>query len=317
MRRMDGDLLIIGAGGKMGPSLARRARRAAQQAGTPHRIIGVSRFSTPGLARALEGEGIEIIHADLLQPRALDILPDAPNVIFMAARKFGTLGQEGLTWAMNSYLPARIAERFANSRIVSFSSGNVYPLSPVAGGGSTENDPMSPVGEYAQSALARERMFQYFSSTNGTLVTILRLNYAVELRYGILLEVGTKVFKDQAIDVTMGVVNVIWQGEANSVCLRSLESAQSPPTVLNLTGPESVSVRWLAGEFGRRFGKHPVITGTEASTALLNNAARCYGNFGYPRVTLTQMIDWVAGWIAAGGKTHGKPTHFEQREGKF
>ncbi len=317
LRSLDGDLLILGAGGKMGPSLARLARRAATRAGAGARVTAVARFSNPDLAAALRTDGIETIAADLLAPGALDRLPDCGNVIFMAARKFGTGGQESLTWAMNTYLPGRVAERFARSRIVAFSTGNVYPLTPVARGGSVETDAVGPVGEYAQSALGRERMFEHFSVANGTKVALLRLNYAIDLRYGILLDIGTKVFARQPVDVTMPAVNVIWQGDANSVCLRAFALANSPPFVLNVTGPETVSVRLLAHEFARRFELDPAIAGTEQPTALLNNAALCRQLFGSPSISLARMIDWVAEWIASGGPTLGKPTHFEQREGRF
>lgn len=317
LRSLDADLLILGAGGKMGPSLARLARRAGVEAGVRARVIAVARFSNPSLAEALQSDGIETITADLLAPGALDSLPGCPNVIFMAARKFGTGGQEGLTWAMNAYLPGRVAERFARSRIVAFSSGNVYPLTPVALGGSVETDPVAPVGEYAQSALGRERMFEHFSAANGTKIALLRLNYAIDLRYGILLDIGEKVFARRPVDVSMPAVNVIWQGDANSICLRAFALASSPPFVLNVTGPETVSVRRLACEFALRFQVDPVIEGSEQTTALLNNAALCHKLFGYPSVSLGRMIDWAAEWIARGGSTLGKPTHFEQREGRF
>ncbi|MCU1262809.1 MAG: epimerase [Bryobacterales bacterium] len=317
MRDLDGDLLILGAGGKMGPSLARRARRAVEAGGLRKRVIAIARFSNSGLREQLEGNGIEAIAGDLLEPGVLDALPDCPNVIFMAARKFGTSGQEGLTWAMNTYLPGRVAERFRRSRIVAFSTGNVYPLSPVAGGGSVETDPVAPIGEYAQSALGRERMFEHFSEAHGTPVTLLRLNYAIDLRYGILLDIAQKVRERRPVDVTMPAVNVIWQGDANSICLRAFVLAASPATKLNVTGPETVSVRWLAGEFAKRFGTEVVIEGMEADTALLSNAALCRRHFGYPSVSLDRMIDWVGAWVEAGGPTLGKPTKFEQREGRF
>lgn len=307
------DLLILGVGGKMGPSLARRARRANPNL----RIMAVSRFSEPGLSSALQRDGIETIAADLMSPAGLARLPDAENVIFMAGRKFGSTGSEWLTWAMNVYLPGMVAERFRNSRIVAFSSGNVYPLMPVSQGGASETTPPSPVGEYAQSVLGRERMFQHFSALHQTPVTLLRLNYAIDLRYGVLLDVGQKVFDRRPVDLRMGHANVIWQGDANSVCLRSFEHCQSPPFVLNLTGPETVSVRWLARRFGEHFGIEPACEGEEGPTALLNNAALCQRLFGYPSVSLEQMIEWVAHWIGMGGTTLNKPTHFETRDGKF
>jgi nucleoside-diphosphate-sugar epimerase len=317
MASLDGDLLILGAGGKMGPTLAMRARRAADQAGVPRRIMAVARFTNRALIERLRAAGVETIAANLVEPGTLAQLPDAPNVVFMAAMKFGTTGAEHLTWALNTYLPGLVAERYHASAIVAFSTGNVYPLVPVVSGGATEHTPPSPVGEYAQSALGRERMFEYASRIYGTRVALLRLNYANELRYGVLLDIGSKVFERRPVDLRMGLVNVIWQGDANSVCLRSFAHAQSPPFVLNLTGPETVSVRYIANEFGRRFGIDPILEGSEADSALLSNAARCTELFGYPRVALGQMIDWIAAWIGAGGPTHGKPTHFETRDGKF
>ena len=317
MREMDGDLIILGVGGKMGPSLALRARRAAEAAGVERRIIGVSRFSSPELREQLDSSGVETLAADLLEQEELARLPDVPNVIFLAARKFGTSDQEHLTWAMNTYLPGRVAERYYASRIVSFSSGNVYPMLPVPRGGATEHTPTHPDGEYAMSVLGRERMFQHFSERYGTPVTLLRLNYAVELRYGVLFDIGRKVFERHPINLSMGCVNVIWQGDANSVCLRSFALCSSPPAILNLTGPETLSVRQLARQFGEAFGIEPIFEGVEAETALLSNASRCHHMFGYPSVTLGEMTGWVAKWIAMGGAHLGKPTHFETRDGRF
>jgi len=317
MAELEGDLLILGVAGKMGPSLAKRAVRAAKRASLKKRIIGVARFSDPDIRQELETAGIETISADLLESGSVAKLPDAQNVLYMAARKFGSTGAEYLTWAMNTLLPALVAERFAGSRIVAFSTGNVYPLVPVTQSGATEATPVEPVGEYAQSALGRERMFEYFSRKNGTPVMLLRLNYAIDLRYGVLLDIGQKVFERHPIDLSMGHVNVIWQGDANSVALRSFKLCQSPPAVLNITGPETVSVRWLARRFGERFGIEPTLQGTEAATALLSNAGRCHTLFGYPSVTVEQMIDWVADWIGMGGNTLSKPTHFETRDGRF
>ncbi len=314
MAAMDGDLLILGVAGKMGPTLAMRARRAAPPS---KRIIGVSRFSNPGSRGALEAAGVETIAADLLDDGALASLPDVPNVLLMTGRKFGSTGDESLTWAMNSLMPAQAAERFRNSRIVAFSSGNIYPFTPVTSGGATETCGLSPIGEYAQSVLARERLLQYCSKRNGTPMTILRLNYAIDMRYGVLLDIGTKVFNREEIDLTMGNANVIWQGDANSIALRSFAHASVPPLILNLTGPETISVRDVAQRFGRHFGVEPTFTGAEAPLALLNNAAKCHRLFGYPSVTPDEMIEWTARWIGMGGATLGKPTHFETRDGKF
>jgi nucleoside-diphosphate-sugar epimerase len=317
MAALEGDILILGVAGKMGPSLARRARRACELAGVKKRITGVARFSTPGTRDYLESNGVETIQADLLDPEALAALPDTQNVIFMTGRKFGSTGSEHLTWAMNVFQPGMAADRFRRSRIVAFSSGNVYPLVPVLQGGATESTTPAPVGEYALSALGRERMLEYFSSRHGTLITILRLNYAIDLRYGVLLDIGKKVFERTPINLSMGHANVIWQGDANSICLRSFALCQSPPAIMNLTGPETVSIRWLAHRFGARFGIDPILEGTESDTALLNNAARCHRLFGYPSVTVEQMIEMVADWIGMGGATLNKPTHFETRDGKF
>lgn len=314
---LEGPLLILGAAGKMGPSLARRARRALDAAGSKIAVIAVSRFSDPASRALLESWGIQTIASELLAHGALDALPDAPNVVFMAARKFGSTGNPGLTWAINTFLPGLVARRYANSRIAVFSSGNVYPLVPVDSGGATEQTPPDPVGEYAQSVLGRERMFEHGSLEHGTPVTLLRLNYAVEPRYGVLVDIGRKVFEGRPVDVSMGHVNVIWQGDANSITLRSLLRASSPPFILNLTGPGTFRVRDIAAEFGRRFAKDPILTGTEQPTALLNNAALCRQLYGPPSMSLSDLIDLVANWIQHGGRSLNKPTHFEQREGKF
>jgi nucleoside-diphosphate-sugar epimerase len=301
---LEGDLLILGAAGKMGPSLVRRAKRAAPG----KRVYAVARSAIPK---------IETLSADLLDRAQLANLPDAPNVIFMAGRKFGSTGNEPLTWATNALLPALVAERFAHSRIVAFSTGNVYPFVAVTSGGATEETATAPVGEYAQSTLARERMFEYFSARNGTPVTILRLNYAIDLRYGVLLDIGRKVFERRPIDLTMGYVNVIWQGDANSACLRSLALCESPPRIFNLTGPETLSVRSIAQEFGEHFGREPVFEGVEAETALLSNASKLHALLGPPAVSVAAMIGMVAHWIERARPSLDKPTHFETRSGRF
>jgi nucleoside-diphosphate-sugar epimerase len=315
-----GDIVILGAGGKMGPSLARLARRAADEADgsrAGRRVIAISRFSTPGLPRQLHEAGVETLACDLLDPQAVQELPNAPNVIFMAGRKFGSTGGESLTWAMNTYVPALVAGRYRDARIVVFSSGNVYPLVPVLSGGADEWTPPAPVGEYAQSVLGRERVFEYFSRQYGTPAVLLRLNYAIDLRYGVLLDVAQQVQAGQPVDLTMGHANVIWQGDANAVAIRSLRIATSPPVPLNVTGPEVVSIRWLAQRFGALLGVEPRFCGGEAPTALLSNAARCHQLFGYPSVSLAQMVEWVAHWLRIGGPTLDRPTHFQEREGRF
>lgn len=317
LSKLDGDLIFLGVGGKMGPTMAKMAKRALDAAGVKKRIIGVSRFSSGDLEKELNDAGIETIAADLLNEDELFALPDVKNVIYLAGLKFGTTGQEYRSWAMNTYLPGRVATKFKDSRIVAFSTGNVYPLTPVKWGGATEDSPTGPIGEYAQSCLGRERIFEYFSRLNGTPVLIFRLNYAIDMRYGVLHEVAQAVWDGQPIDLSMGHVNVIWQGDANEIALRCLQHCSSPPTVLNVTGPETISIRKLAMRFGRIFGKEPVFVNEEGDTALLSDAAKMNRLFGYPRVSLDQMIDWTAEWVRLGNPTHGKPTHFQEREGKF
>jgi hypothetical protein len=315
---LDGDLLILGASGKMGPSLARLARRAIDQAGVKKRVIAVARFTNDRLLSEFAAQGIEAIASDLLDRGSLDQLPDIENVIFMAARKFGTSGEEHLTWAMNTYLPGLVAERYRDSRIVTFSTGNVYPLRQLVDGGAVETTAVAPVGEYAQSALGRERMFEYGSMRWHTPVVILRLNYAVELRYGVLVDIGLSVFERRPIDLGMPRVNVIWQRDANSWCLRSFAHCQSPPLVLNITGPETLSVRELALEFGQHFGVEPTfVSSREGHTALLSDARKARGLFGSPTVQPKEMIEWIANWIRDGGSMLNKPTHFQTRDGKF
>jgi len=291
------ELLVIGAGGKMGPSLVERARLAAPHA----KIVAVARSGSD-------------ISADLLDRKQVDALPDSKNVIFLAGRKFGSTGNEGLTWATNALLPALIAERYKDARIVALSSGNVYPLTR---DGATEETLPDPAGEYAQSVLARERIFEYFSERNGTRVALLRLNYAIDVRYGVLLDIGQRVFAGQPVSVVMGAVNVIWQDDANSVVLRSLKLAASPPFVLNVTGPGVLRVREIAARFGKIFGIEPVLEGKEADTALLNDASLCHRLMGSPEVSVEEMMEKVAEWIRAGNPTLGRPTHFEVRDGKY
>lgn len=314
---MAGNVMVLGVGGKMGPTLAKLAKRAVAESGTDKRVIGVSRFLVPGLQADLNQAGVETIPCDLLNESVLQQLPDVPNVVFMAGRKFAATGNEPLTWAMNTYLPGRIAEKYRDSRIVVFSTGNVYPLTPVAHGGAVETDAVAPIGEYAQSCLGRERMFEHFSQRFGTRVALIRLNYAIDLRYGILLDIAEKVYSGRPVYLTMGNVNIIWQRDANAVILRAFTHCQSPPICLNLTGPETVSIRRLATQFGEIFDKKPVLEGEEVKTALLNNASRCHQIFGYPRISLEQMVYWVAHWVKIGGPTLRKPTKFEVRNGKF
>jgi dTDP-4-dehydrorhamnose reductase len=315
--KIDGDILILGVGGKMGPSLARLAKQSIDLAATNKKIIGVSRFSEPGLQEELERFGIETYAADLLNEDQLQSLPDARNVIFLAGTKFGTTGMESYTWAMNTYLPGRVAEKYKNSRIVVFSTGNVYPLTPVLSGGATEKQPTDPLGEYAQSCLGRERIFQYFSAKNNTALFIYRLNYANDLSYGVLLDIAKAVKEQKPIDLRMGHVNIIWQGDANEMALRALLHCSVPSLIVNIAGSETVSIRRMAEEFGRKFGQQPTFLHEEQNTALLSNASEAYRLFGYPKVLLNQMMDLLVEWINQDGKILNKPTHFQERQGQF
>jgi nucleoside-diphosphate-sugar epimerase len=317
MRRLEGDVIVLGVAGKMGPGLARMARRATDLAGVERRVIGVARFSAGSVESELRRHGVETIRCDLLDEDAVRRLPDAPNVLYLAGMKFGATGQEPLTWAMNTHLPAIACRKFARSRIVAFSTGNVYGLTPATAGGSVETDPPAPVGEYAMSCLGRERMFEHFSRTLGARVALLRLNYACDLRYGVLVDLAQKILAGAPVDLGMGWFNTIWQGAANAMTLRCLEHVASPPLVLNLTGPEVLSVGETCETLGRRLGRQPAFVGTESPTALLSNAHRALGLFGQPRVSANQLIAWVAAWLARGGQTLNKPTHFEARHGRF
>ncbi|MDR6786315.1 uncharacterized protein YbjT (DUF2867 family) [Pedobacter africanus] len=315
--RIKGDILLLGVGGKMGPSMARAARQAIDIAGSGQRVIGVSRFSDAASRSALEAVGVETIAADLLNDAALNALPDAPNVIYLAGHKFGTTGKEAFTWAMNAYLPGRVAEKYRNSNIVAFSSGNVLPFVPVTSGGVSEESSPEPIGEYAQSCLGRERIFEYFSQKNNTPMLIYRLNYAVDFRYGVLVELAKSVLSGKEIDLRTENVNVIWQGDANEIAIRSLLHCASPAKILNVTGPEILSTRWAANQFGLIFGKEPKFVNESAGTALLNNASECHRIFGYPKVTIREIIELTATWMQQGGEALNKPTHFQERTGKF
>jgi nucleoside-diphosphate-sugar epimerase len=314
LARTVGDILVLGVGGKMGPTLARLAKRAAPA----KRVMGVARFSEPGVREALVKAGVEPISADLLDRTALEKLPKAANVIFMAGRKFGATGDVPLTWAMNVQVPAMVAEVFKASRIVAFSTGCVYPFVPVASGGANEDvPPVPPPGDYATSCAGRERMFEYFSARHGTPGRLFRLNYAIDMRYGVLHDVGRKVRDGESIDLGMGHVNVIWQGDANTVALRCLAHATTPTTPINVTGPETIEIRWLAAEFGKLLGKPPKLTGQEAPTGWLNDSRRMVKEFGPPSVPLSKMIEWTADWLARDMTTLNKPTHYEVRDGKY
>lgn len=317
VQQIEGDFIILGIGGKMGPTLAYLLKNAIDAAGTKQKVIGVSRFSNGTLEQQLNEKGIETIACDLLNDEEMKKLPFVPNVIFMAGNKFGTHGNEHFTWAMNSYLPGRVAEHFKDSRIVVFSTGNVYPLTELKMGGCDEEALPNPVGEYGQSSLGRERIFTYFSHLHKTKMVIFRLNYAIDLRYGVLVEIARSVYKEEPVDVTMGHANVIWQGSANEYAIRALLHAAIPPNIFNATGPETLSVRWLAQEFGKCFGKEAKIVGEEANTALLSNSSRAHQMFGYPSVSVREMIDLIANWIQNDGELLNKPTHFQERKGQF
>ncbi|HEX7052311.1 MAG TPA: NAD(P)-dependent oxidoreductase [Burkholderiales bacterium] len=314
LARVDGDIMVLGVGGKMGPTLARMAKRAAPG----KRVIGVARFSERGLQEKLRAHGIECIACDLLDRAALERLPRVKNIVFMAGHKFGAAGNPSFTWAMNTGVPLMVAETFRESRIVAFSTICVYPYADVRGPGADESTPAEPpAGDYANSCVGREQMFLYGSQKWGTPGRLVRLSYAIDMRYGVLYDVAAAVHEGRPLDVTMGYVNVIWQGDANEQALRLLAHCTSPTTPINITGPQKTSVRWLAGQFGERFGKAPRLTGSEAATAWIVDTTQAQRLLGPPRVPLEKMIDWVADWVARGGPTLGKDTHFGTRDGKY
>ena len=314
LERAPGDLLVLGVGGKMGPTLARMARRAAPA----RRVIGVARFSEPGLRPKLEGWGIECVACDLLDRAALERLPRCENVVFMAGHKFGAAGNASFTWAMNVGVPFMAAEAFRESRIVVFSTACVYPYVGVDSGGASESTPTTPpAGDYANSCVGRERAFEYGSHRWGTRARLVRLEYAIDMRYGVLYDVASKVFSGATVDVTMGHVNVIWQGDANEQALRLLAHCTAPASPLNVSGPQTVSVRWLASEFGKRFERAPLVSGQESPTAWLVDTQAAQRLLGAPRIALAKMIDWSADWVERGMPSLGKPTHFEARDGKY
>lgn len=301
----------------MGPTLARLAKRASDAAGRSRRVIGVSRFSSPRARQSLEEAGVETISCDLLDADAVARLPEVPNVIFMTGYKFGLAQNPAMAWAMNCYAPALVARRYRESRIVAFSTGNVYGLVPVTSGGSVETDEPRPDGEYAMTALGRERMFQHFALAQGTRTALLRLNYATELRYGVLVDMALDVWHERPIHLSMSYVNVIWLADANALTLAAFSQVASPARIINLAGGEILRVREVCERFGEYFGKQPIFVGQESDRALLNHGIGGHQLLGAPRVSADQMIRWTAAWVARGGENLGKPTHFQVRDGKF
>ena len=317
LRQIRGDVIILGAGGKMGPSLTTMIRRAASSIGDARRVIAVSRFSSASAARHLELAGVEIARADLSERDEVARLPDAPNVIYMAGQKFGTRDLPSRTWAVNTLVPAMVAERYASSRIVAFSTGNVYAMSPVGSSGSRESDALTPLGEYANSCVGRERVLEHVSRTRGAPMSIIRLNYAVDLRYGVLVDIAHRILTGEPVRLEMGFVNVIWQGDANAQAICSLAHAASPPFVVNVTGPECLSVREVATQLGALLGRLPVLEGTPARDALLSDTSLAQEMFGQPTISSDTLIGWVADWVGHGGTKLGKETKFEVRDGRY
>jgi len=316
LARLPGDILFLGAAGKMGPTLARMAKRASAAAHVNRRVIAVSRFTSGG-EEAFTSHGVEAIRCDLLDEDQVKMLPDAANVVYMPGRKFGSTGDEGTTWAVNCYLPALVCRKFRGSKIVAFSTGNVYPLTRPDTGGPTEADALNPVGEYGMSALGRERMFGYFARSLGVPVAIIRLNYAVDLRYGVLVDLARQLIANEPIPLAMGYFNTIWQGDANAMTLRAFDHCSIPPRAFNVTGPEVLSVRKVGECLGELLGVKPRFAGAEADTALISNAAAGIAALGPLRVPTDQLIAWVADWLQHGGRVLNRPTHFEARDGRF
>ncbi len=317
LRRLEGDVMILGIAGKMGLTLGAMAVHAVRESGVPRNVYGVSRFTDESAWKALQTQGIIPLRCDLLDPDAVKALPRVPNVIFMAGRKFGTVGEEELTWAMNTLVPAHVCAHFSTSRIVAFSTGCVYPLVSRAQGGSIESDAADPVGEYAQSCLGRERIFSYFSRFHGIPICLIRLNYALDLRYGVFHDLATTIWEGRPVDRTVGYFNAIWQGDANNQALLALDLCSSPATVLNLTGPETISVVEAAEALGRLLQKDVRFTGEPGDKAYLNNASHAHRLFGLPRILSEQVLRWTADWVCRGGRTLGKPTHFEAADGRY
>jgi len=317
VKKIEGDIVVLGAGGKMGPSLCVLAQNAIKEAGTKSKVIAVSRFTDPFAVKLLEKNGVEMVNADLLEPGALEKLPDAPNVVYMAGRKFGTGGREYLTWAMNVALPSMAARRYKDSRIAVFSSGNIYPKLPTGSGGATEDTPPGPVGEYGMSCLGRERVFEYAAKTYGTKIAVLRLNYAIDLRYGVLFDIASKVQNNIPVSLGVPAFNCIWQGDADEMAIRSLLFADSEVFCINITGPETALVKKTAKKFGELFDREVTFCDEGSETALLSNSAKMAKLFGLPSVSLETMIKWQAEWILSGGRSLERPTHFEEKKGTY
>ncbi len=317
VKQIEGDIMLLGIAGKMGVSMGKLLVDALRAVGKDNKVYGVSRFSDPKAKAQVEESGVIAISCDLLNDAELFNLPEVPNVIYLAGHKFGTVGNEDFTWAMNTYLPGRVSEKFKNSKIVAFSSGNILPFVKLNQGGVDESGTPEPIGEYAQSCLGRERIFQYFSKKNQTPVLIYRLNYAVDFRYGVIMEIGKSVLQGKPIDLRTENVNVIWQGDANEIAIRSLLHCESPAKILNVTGPETLSTKWVAEEFAKLLGKPATYAYEAEGTALLNNASECHRIFGYPKVTIREIIELTAQWLQEGGEEFGKPTHFQERGGQF
>jgi nucleoside-diphosphate-sugar epimerase len=316
-RRLHGDTMILGAGGKMGPTLAQRLLRALQGANRSSRVLAVSRFQSTAAERELQESGVQTIPCDLLDSESLKTLPVVENVLYLAGRKFGSAGDPDATWAMNTGVPVQVAQHFRESRIVAFSTGNVYPFVSPERGGCVETDAPAPLGEYAQSCLGRERIFEFYSKKFQTPCLIFRLNYAVDLRYGVLVDIARQVFDNKAVDVSVPAVNVLWQGDANSYAMRSLELCASPARILNVTGPETIPVTRVAEFFARRFQRELLVKGESKGLALLNNAGVCHATLGYPVVTADELMEAVAVWVENGGTSLNKATKFQVTDGKF
>lgn len=313
LAKLTGDIVVLGAGGKMGPTLAMMLKKASAN----QNIYTVSRFSDTAVRRRIEQAQVQTIEADLLDESSYEKLPNAENVFYMAGMKFGSTGNQPLTWAMNSYMPTLVARHYKNSRIVALSTGNVYPFVDRASSGATEDTLPDPIGEYAQSCLGRERMFEYFSQIYKTPVTLIRLNYANEPRYGIIVDLTNKILNDDPIDLTMGAVNLIWQRDANDYIIRAITLADSPPAILNVTGPEVIPVRNIAEQIAAILNKQPTFVSQEAETALLSDASRCISQLGQPETSLDRMVTMIVEWVVSGKKTLNKPTKYDMRDGKF